>query len=202
MTTSKHHLAQPSRRLWRQWFMAAMAATTLGLASSPAAGTVSLGRGRQRRSVEQRDDGECGDVRPRQQCGPRDDWPRCDRRHRPRLFHFHDRAKPDFDFAQHPARHADARLFVHRPPMGTQVTLQPTPPRRRDCSAGPTMMRATRNGLLDDMSVTANGSSGFSIPLGPGSYAVWLQEILRRAGRCRTGSISSWPRSRRRRRGQ
>ena len=27
------------------------------------------------------------------------------------------------------------------------------------------------------MSVAANGSSGFSIPLGPGSYAVWLQEI-------------------------
>jgi hypothetical protein len=31
--------------------------------------------------------------------------------------------------------------------------------------------------ILDNMSIAANGSSGFSIPLGPGSYAIWLQEI-------------------------
>lgn len=31
--------------------------------------------------------------------------------------------------------------------------------------------------ILDNMSVATNGSSGFSIPLGPGSYAVWVQEI-------------------------
>lgn len=31
--------------------------------------------------------------------------------------------------------------------------------------------------ILDDMSVAANGSSGFSTPLGPGTYSIWLQEI-------------------------
>lgn len=31
--------------------------------------------------------------------------------------------------------------------------------------------------ILDNMSIAANGSTGFSIPLGPGSYAIWLQEI-------------------------
>lgn len=31
--------------------------------------------------------------------------------------------------------------------------------------------------ILDDMSIAANGSSGFTRPLGPGSYAIWLQEI-------------------------
>jgi hypothetical protein len=30
--------------------------------------------------------------------------------------------------------------------------------------------------ILDNMSVAANGSSGFTAPLGPGTYAVWLQE--------------------------
>jgi hypothetical protein len=31
--------------------------------------------------------------------------------------------------------------------------------------------------ILDDMSVAANGSSGFSTPLGSGTYSIWLQEI-------------------------
>jgi PEP-CTERM motif len=31
--------------------------------------------------------------------------------------------------------------------------------------------------ILDNMSVSTNGASGFSTPLGPGTYSVWLQEI-------------------------
>jgi hypothetical protein len=31
--------------------------------------------------------------------------------------------------------------------------------------------------ILDDMSVAVNGSSGFTRPLGPGNYSIWLQEI-------------------------
>jgi hypothetical protein len=30
--------------------------------------------------------------------------------------------------------------------------------------------------ILDNMSIAANGSSGFTPPLGPGTYAVWVQE--------------------------
>jgi len=30
--------------------------------------------------------------------------------------------------------------------------------------------------ILDDMSVPASGSSGFTAPLGPGAYSIWLQE--------------------------
>lgn len=30
--------------------------------------------------------------------------------------------------------------------------------------------------ILDDMSVPAAGSSGFTTPLGPGAYAIWIQE--------------------------
>ena len=31
--------------------------------------------------------------------------------------------------------------------------------------------------ILDDMSVASAGSTGFSVPLGPGTYSIWLQEI-------------------------
>ena len=31
--------------------------------------------------------------------------------------------------------------------------------------------------ILDNMSIAANGSSGFTRPLGPGTYSVWVQEI-------------------------
>lgn len=31
--------------------------------------------------------------------------------------------------------------------------------------------------ILPDMAIAANGSSGFSIPLGPGDYSFWIQEL-------------------------
>ena len=33
------------------------------------------------------------------------------------------------------------------------------------------------NDILDDMAIPAQGSSGFTVPLGPGDYTFWLQEL-------------------------
>ena len=61
---------------------------------------------------------------------------------------------------------------------GTQVTLATNAPNAAGL-LGWAHYGATDVGtdILDNMSVAANGSTGFSVPLGPGSYAVWLQEI-------------------------
>jgi hypothetical protein len=178
MTTSKHHLAQPSRRLRRQWFMAAMAATTLGLASSPAAGTVVW------------DEAVNGDLSNSgttatavtfglgsnvvQGTTGHDVTGAIDRDY--------------FTFTIGPNQILTSLNILAGTQTlgfsfiglqsGTQVTLA-TNTATAAGLLGWTHYDAGDVGtdILDDMSVAANGSSGFSIPLGPGSYAVWLQEI-------------------------
>ena len=61
---------------------------------------------------------------------------------------------------------------------GTQVTLATNAPNAAGL-LGWAHYGASDVGtdILDNMSVAANGSTGFSVPLGPGSYAIWLQEI-------------------------
>lgn len=60
---------------------------------------------------------------------------------------------------------------------GTQVTLPTSPPSADGLLGwhhyGPGDIGQD---ILDDMSVPVAGSSGFSIPLAAGSYAIWIQE--------------------------
>src|SRR5579884_1151664 len=60
---------------------------------------------------------------------------------------------------------------------GNQVTVSPAGPTAAGLLGWAHYSAAdVGTDILDNMSVAANGSSGFSIPLGPGTYAFWVQE--------------------------
>jgi len=61
---------------------------------------------------------------------------------------------------------------------GTQVTLPPFPASATGLLGWHHYSTAdVGQDILDDMSIPSAGSSGFSIPLPAGSYAIWLQEL-------------------------
>ena len=61
---------------------------------------------------------------------------------------------------------------------GTQVTLPPFPASATGLLGWHHYSTADAGqDILDDMSIPSAGSSGFSIPLPAGSYAIWLQEL-------------------------